>query len=369
MIRVSDAFAADLIAQAAALRGKACSLTLATPRFETPDAKTLSKENLVDLKLSDHGIADAPLPAYRTMPQFIAAKSTLEKAILATIATADVVQLGAGGHPMALGQFAWPLIDPTKHKRIFVFAGDPLPGREKAITSGRNPAKILAKRMAVRTFAAFCRQAAREADAVFAHDPAVQKRFAKDWNDRCETFVASPIGDDALATPKLIAARLKRLANPKSELNIIAIAGRGATAGVDHVTRAVEKIKRFGIAANLVLSDAADAAAFDSADLFVAAPLVPTENASIYFAAARGLPILSYRAGAADALAEAAGAAACVERGEADRLSARLLDLARDRQTLSAMAAAARGWAATVTRDSVHRQRAAIAAALVSQKS
>jgi hypothetical protein len=260
-------------------------------------------------------------------------------------------------------------MDPAKHKRIFVFAGDPLPGREKAITSGRNPAKILAKRMAVRTFAAFCRKAVREAEAVFAHDPAVGKRFAKDWNDRCETFVASPIGDHQLAAPKPVTARQKRLADPKAELMIIAMAGRGATAGVDHVTRAVEKIKRFGIPASLTLSDGCDAAAFDAADLFVAAPLVPAENPAIYFAAARGLPIVSYRSGSVDASAESAGAAACVERGETDRLSALLLDLARDRPKLSAMAAAARGWAATVTRDSVHRQRAAIAAALMARKS
>ena len=366
MLRVTESFADDQIAQAAALKRAGFNLTLVTPHHAEPDAKSLARERFVDFRPADYGITYIPLPAYTTMPQFIAVQAQLKAAIVEATTDAAVVQMGAGGHPMSLGQFAWPLIDPARSKRVFVFAGDPVPAREKAITSGRNPAKVLAKRMAVRTFISFCRRAVKEADVVFGHDPAVEKRFAREWNGRCHTFVASPIGEDDLASPKTVAARAARLVKPKGSLRIVAVNAKAAVAGIDHLKQAIEKVKRFGVEATLTLSDpAALLVELDDADLFVATPLVPTENSAIFLAAARGLPIVSYRAGQADARAEAAGAAVVMERGDGDRLSTALLELVRDRPTLSAMAGAARAWAATVTREAMHHERAAVVRMLI----
>ncbi|MGC4031245.1 MAG: hypothetical protein QM754_05795 [Tepidisphaeraceae bacterium] len=163
-MRLTEAFRDDLLAEASALRTAGFEVTLATPRHDSPDDKTLARERFVDVKLADFRITDAPLPAYHTMRQFLSAKSKLTDAIQAATTNAGVVQMGAGGHPMALGQFAWPLVDPKKSKRIFVFAGDPLPGRERGVRSGHNPAKQLAKMLALRQFAAFCRSAVTEAE-------------------------------------------------------------------------------------------------------------------------------------------------------------------------------------------------------------
>lgn len=384
VVRMTEAFRDDLLAEAAALRQAGFDLTLATPRHASPDAKALASERFVDVKLAQHGVADAPLPAYRTMPQFVAARAALEKTIVQITRDAAVVQLGAGGHPTALGQFAWPLIDALTSKRVFVFAGDPLPGRRRAIVSGRNPAKRLAKGLAVRSFDTFCRQAVRESDLVFAHDPAVAKRFNRDWNDRCHTFARPPIGDADLAGPAVLARRQKRLGDATRPLRLVTLGPPTATAGVDHLLQAVAKVRRLGVTAVLALApgsappglaalrtelglegavtqdDGGVAASLDAGDLFVSAPLVPGENPAIFSAAARGLPIVSYWSGAADHEAADAGGLIGVDRGETDRLSSLLLELSRDRPKLAAMAESARGWAEGVTRDGVHRSRAAL---------
>ncbi|HEX8323975.1 MAG TPA: glycosyltransferase [Tepidisphaeraceae bacterium] len=383
VVRVTDAFRHDLLAQATALRQAGFELTLATPRHDAPDAKALSREQFVDVRLADHGITDAPLPAYRTMPQFVAARSALEKAIVGAAKQADVAQMGAGGHPTALGQVAWPLVDPKRSKRIFVFAGDPLPGRRRAIVSGRNPAKRLAKGLAVRAFEAFCRQAVREADLVFAHDPAVQKRFARDWSGRCHTFGLPPMGDADLAGPRPVAQRQKRLAEAKRALRLIAVGDAVVTGGMDHLLQALAKARRLGATWTLAVAgptparavrqladsldlghvvtwDAEWSAEADAADAFIAAPLVPGENPTIYLAAGRGLPIITYQSGPADAALTNVGGAVGVERGDKDLLAQALLDLGRDRDRLATLAAAARDWAAGVTRDGVHRARAGL---------
>ena len=355
-VRMTASFHADLLAQATAMRDAGFSLVLATPRHPSPDEKTLAREQFVDVRLADSGVTDAPLPAYRTMPQFVAARGALERSIRQATADADVVQLGAGGHPMALGQFAWPLIDPAQQKRVFVFAGDPVPNRRKAITSGRNPAKRLAKGLAVRTFDTFCRQAVGDADLVFAHDPAVAKRYGRAWNDRCHTFVASPIGDgDLLQT--------KRAETAGDVLRIVTDSARTAIAGLDHVERAVAKAQRLGAKVTLKASPLSTAL-LDTADLFMAAPLVPGEIPTIFLAAARGLPMLVYGGAAAAELAEHRGIVS-VERGNVDQLADALISATRDRASLAKVGRAALAWAAANSRDAVHRRRAALVRTLV----
>lgn len=356
-VRVTASFHEDLVAQSAALGDRGFSLVLATPRHPAPDEKTLTREQFVDVRLADIGVADAPLPPYRTMPQFVAARAELETAIRGAIADAAVVQLGAGGHPMALGQFAWPLVDAARQTRIFVFAGDPMPNRRKAITSGRNPAKRLAKGLAVRSFDAFCRQAVGEADLTFAHDPAVARRYSRAWNDRCHTFPTSTIGDDEVDATRRSESR-------SGPLRVFAEASKSATAGVDHVERAVAKAQRLGGEIVLTVGPLSPSAV-DAADLIMAAPLVPGEIPSIFLAAARGLPMLVYGSGVLDADLAAHDAAVRVERGNVDRLADALLSATRDRASLARIGRAASVWAAANSRDAVHRRRAALVRTLV----
>ena len=385
VVRMSERFHDDLAAQAAALHAEGFAVTLATPRHAAPDAKALSRDRFVDVRPDAFGVEDVPLAPYTNMPQFMAAGVALKDVILEHADDAAVVQMGAGGHPTALGQFAWPLIDPKKHRRLFVFAGDPVPAREKHITSGRNPAKRLAKRLAVRRFETFCRQAVREADLVFAHAPAVARRFGQAWQDHCHAFSVAPLHDRDLADGAALAARDRRTADASKPLRVVAVGSDVPTAGLDHLLRAVAKAARLGAKLELRLyarKDASsatqrlldtadgratwhagrlDAAAFDTADLFAAAPLVPGENSAVFAAAARGLPIVSYQDGpATDAVAAAKGGV-CVARGDTDGFAQALLDLARDRGRLPATSVAARDWAAGQTREAVHRRRATLA--------
>jgi glycosyltransferase involved in cell wall biosynthesis len=103
--------------------------------------------------------------------------------------------------------------------------------------------------------------------------------------------------------------------------------------------------------------------AFDEADVYVASSLIPQNDPTIYLAAARGLPIVTYQSGspAADAQLESAGCAVVVPRGENDLLSQALLDLARDRTKLVRMSKQAIEFATANTIDRVHEQRAELA--------
>ncbi|MGC4031244.1 MAG: hypothetical protein QM754_05790 [Tepidisphaeraceae bacterium] len=178
--------------------------------------------------------------------------------------------------------------------------------------------------------------------------------------------------------------RTRRTLDGQHAVRVVAVPSVGVTGGLDHVIRAVAKARRLGIKVllhfapgtavpnltalrtELGLTDGVDTSAqsltdtFDEADLFVAAPLTPAENPSIFMAAARGLPILTYAASPTDAALAQAGGATTIERGDANALSAALIDLCRDREKLAATAESSRGWAAAVTRDAVHRARAAL---------
>lgn len=365
----------DLSAQTAALSAEGFSVTLATRFFPSIDARTLASETFIDVAEKGRSFDYVPLPAYRTMRKFLSVRGTLLDKISVAAASADVVQLGAGGHPLAMGQIAW---DCAKgHRRVFVFAGDPFPALQAAINSGHNPAKRIGKKLNVRRFEEFCRRAIAEADIVFSHSPAVAERFKGQWGAQCHTFAPLPMRDAQLST----APRASSVGRP---LRLLAVGDSLATAGLDHLIAAVAQARRLSADVELallgnvaesealttllrqhdvepvvrLLGNPPAAAAMDAADLLLTGGLIPRPIDTIFSAAARGLPMVGYTGQSPGDALSAAGGAVVVPRGEQRLLSQAILDLSRDRGRIVQLSAAARAWAGAATLDAVHRRRA-----------
>lgn len=395
MLRFTRAHLRDLLPQAAALREAGFDFVLATPLFETIDARTLAHHEIVTLPKHQRPFSYVPLPGYRTMPQFLSARNALLDQIRIAASDADIVQLGAGGHPMALGQVAWPVISKLRKKRVFVFGSDPFPALAKAVTSGRNPAKRLAKQLGVRQFEKFCANAIKEADLVFTHTTAIADRFRKAWADHCHVFDQPPLTREQISRD--LGARAARLSDNSKPVRLVSVGETSLTKGVDHLLRSLGKARRLSAKLELDLigdlTQSADlmdvlraeklenavrlrgridlTAAFDEADAFVASSLIPQNDPIIYTAAARGLPIVTYQSGspAADAQLTSAGCAVVVERGDSLRLAQALLDLARDRTKLIEMSRQATEFAYASTIDAVHERRAELALKCVKESS
>ena len=376
----------DLSAQTAALAGEGFAVTLATPFFDSIDSRTLARETFIDVPKRDRAFDYLPLPAFRTMRKFLAVRGTLLDRVAKT--PADVVQLGAGGHPIPLGQAAWEAA--SGRKRVFVFANDPFPAMQAAITSGHNPAKRIGKKMALQRFEEFCRSDLKSADLIIAHSPAVVERFKNDWNNRCYVFDPAPLRDAQLSTPE-------RATSAGRPLRLIAVGDSLATAGLDHLIGAVAQARRLSANVELALlgnvseSEAltsllrseslepvirllgnpttpeATAKCFDEADILLAGGLIPRPFDTIFLAAARGLPMVGYAGQSPGDALSAAGGAVTVPRGEQRLLAAAVLDLSRDRDRIVKLSSAARAWASESTLDAVHRKRAALVKGLLSR--
>ncbi|HEY0008697.1 MAG TPA: glycosyltransferase [Tepidisphaeraceae bacterium] len=390
MLRLSTTWLADLSAQAAALREVGFTLHVATPQHETIDAAALAAQRIIDVPLADQCFQYHPLPGYRTTPQFLAARASLRNTIAAAAAKADVVQMGPGGHPFAMGQTAWPIVRRAGKKRIFVFAEDPFPALARYAATGRNPAKRIAKTLAVRRLEQFCGRAIREADLTFSHNISIAERFAAACNDRCHTFAPSGLRDADLADETTRCARFGRLIDEPAPLRLFCNGGAQLTRGVDHLLRALAKARRLGAKIDLDLygelttsadlmnvvrsekiesvvrlhgrlSEASVASAMDHADLLAAAALVPGVEQSFNLAMARGLGVATYQSGENDRHLQNSGGALVLPRGETNVLAQTLLDLSRDRKRVIALSEAAAAHAAGVTLDAIHRQRAKLA--------
>ena len=367
-------FVAAIGAQAAALQQAGFEVTLAVPlrtRGRAPG-------DHVELRPDDLGITVVPLPAYRTMPQYLAMRRGLRRTVAAAAQKADVVQAGVGGYPLAMAEAVWDKLGASAAKRLLLFGEDPFPARAKHAANGRNPAKRYGKSLALQRLGRFCQSAIGEAAATIAHSPAVADRFAAEWGTNCHVLPPGLIRDADLTTAKP--------KPPARTLRIACVGREQAVAGVDHVLEAVARAKRLSAAIELdlvgdvtgseslmnlirdlglepvvrlhgYLSDDRLPAVLDACDVFVSPTLVPTIDRLIYRAAARGLPIVSYGSGAADV----GRAGVLVPHGDATLLGEALLALSRDRERVRQMSSAALAWARESTLEAVHRRRAEIA--------
>lgn len=383
VIRWPAKWVQHLAAQADALSDAGFGVTVATPLLSGADPKP----DYADCVLANQRYTFAPVDGYRTMAQYMTRRNAVRRWIDSLAREADIVQLGVGGHPVALGQVAWPVVSKTPAKRLLVFSSDPIPGKVRHAASGRNPAKRLAKNVSAQRLERFCAGAIRDADLVFAHDDAVARRFAADWSDRCHTFFASPLRETELGAVRTCSA-----SNP---VRIVCVGTALATRGVDHLLRAVGKARRLSARVeldlvgdliesaelmNLVreeklesvlrlhgrLSDAQIRAVLDAADLYVSPSLIPAFDPIIYLACGRGLPIVTYESDAAtDQRLREAGAGLVIPRGEAALLAQAILDLATGRARLGAMSERAMAWARATSLDAIHRERARLARSVV----
>ncbi len=389
-IRWSSDWMNDLSAEVEALTSTGFEVTVATPMLPAPDSNALSRSTLVEIPLKKQAFTYAPLPGYRTMSQYLTHQLSLKKAIRKLLVDADVVQYGPGGHPISLGQIAWPIIRKSVAKKIFVFSDDPIPAWQKYAASGRNPAKRLAKKVAMQQLEKFCNKAVRESDLVFAHHPEVEKRFAKSWSKHCHSFHPMKLRDQQIGKSRTSSDKNK-------PLRIVSMGSAGFTRGVDHLFKALAKARRLNAKIELDLAGDVIGSAelmnilrdqsleshvrlhgrlpegklielFDDCDLLAACELIPAFDPIIFLGLARGMPILTYQSGSLDESIIGRDAGMVVPRGETLHLAQALLDLAANRSRVVTMSKQAIAWARESTLDTIHRTRAGLAMDCVRKK-
>ena len=398
--RVGDMWLEDLRAQARAVADAGGRLIVATPCVSAEQlaggGATSGSFNTVEITPDDHGFEYVPLPHYVSMRGFLKVRAALKKKLAGAIATADVVQMGYGGHPVPLGKVAWPIAGRLGKRRIWVFDGaDPFPRLRLEAQGAKNPLKRLAKTVYMNRFERFCRKAVAGADLVFAHNAAVVKRFEGAWGEHCHQFDRSFVTDETLLTDREWAERKARMLDKSRPLRL-AVAGRQIVIkATDHVIRAVAKLRRLSVPVELdVLGDGADLDVFKQAaaeanvaehvrfrgtvpygkplfdvwadaDAIVITNLTAEISRNVLLGAARGLAIVTYRNPGTDAMLADADAALLVPRGEVDALAEAILTLHRDRGRMVELAANGLRLAESKTLDATHRKRAELAASLV----
>lgn len=393
---VGDMWLEDLRAQADAIRDAGMELTVATPMVEQLDLKASGSFNAVEIRPEDHGFRYEPLPFYISMKQFLRTRAALTARIAEVIASADIVQMGYGGHPVALGELAWPIARKHQKKTIWVFDGaDPFPRLELHARQQKNFIKRLAQQWLVKRFAKMCRDAVMHADLVFAHNAAVVERFKDVWEPRrCHAFDRSFVTDATLISDAELTQRRQRLLDPTSPLRLVVAGRQIKIKATDHVLRAMREAIDRGAKLELnVMGDGDDLPAFkqlaaslqldphvrfsgtvpygkplfdawSDAHVMVITNLTAEISRNVLLAMARGLPLIMYANPGTDELIRKSGAGLLVPNGDVDKLTDALLDAASNRGVLSEMAAKGLAFARDNTLNSTHRRRAQLAASL-----
>jgi glycosyltransferase involved in cell wall biosynthesis len=313
------------------------------------------------------------------------------------IREADIVHAGYGGHPVALGQVAWPIAEKYGKKRIWVIDGaDPFPRLQLHASQEHNPIKRWMKQIAVRRFEHFFRDAVRDADLVFAHNAAVVERFKDVWNERCHQFDRSFVTDAILLSPDELREREQRLLDRTTPLRLVAAGRQIKIKATDHVLRAMKQARDTGAQLELnIMGDGDDLPAFKalSAELglddvvrfsgtvpygkplfdawaashvMVITNLTAEISRNVLLAMARGLPLIMYGNPGTDELIRSSGAGMLVPTANMDALASAFAEAARDREKLAGMCSKGLSVAASNTLDATHRRRAELAASLES---
>jgi glycosyltransferase involved in cell wall biosynthesis len=393
--RVGDMWLQDLRAQNRAI-GAHGRMIVATPLVDHLDSGLSGSFNLVEIDPADEGFDYFPLPFFISMKQYIAVRRELKTRLAETITKADVVQLGYGGHPVAVGQVAWPIAGRLGKKRIWVFDGaDPFPRMQLHADSEKNPVKRWAKRVSVRRFENFCRTAIRDADLVFTHNAAVAQRFKPEWNGRCHAFDRSFVTRDILLMDSELKSRQTSLLDSGKPLRLIAAGRQIAIKGTDQVLKAMARAIKAGAKLELdVIGDGEDLESFKTlagdlglgdvvrfrgklpygqvlfdawsdSQVMVITNLTAEISRNVLLAMARGLPLIMYRNPGTDDLIEKNNAGVLVPTGDVDALASSLEQAWRDRAKLADLAARGLDVAQRQTLDATHDQRASLAANLI----
>ena len=392
-VRVAGGWLGELKAHARAAAEAGGRLIVAAPLIDAE-----ASGEWVEVSPDEAGFEFVALPAYRTPAQFAKVRGDLKRRLTKAISQADVVQMGYGGHPVPLGRVAWPIAGRLGKKRVWSFGeSDPFGRLNLEAANAAGPITRLVKRRRVARLEAFCRRAVREADLVFAHTPAVAERFKDVWGPHCHLFERSLLADADVLTDADWSRRRAMLRETGRPLRLVTAGRQVATAGTDHVLRAVAKCRRLSVPLELdVLGAGTDLEVFKQVaaeenitdavrfrgtvpadltfdvwadrDALVSATLTAEADRNLLPAAARGLAIVAYRTGGADKVLANSGAAVLVPRGEVDALADAFLRLHQNRYRLEELGANGLGLARSRTLDATHRRRAALAAGLMGQK-
>ncbi|MEO6434899.1 MAG: glycosyltransferase family 4 protein, partial [Tepidisphaeraceae bacterium] len=337
------------------------------------------------------------IPFYISLRQFMKVKGELIGRLAQVIKTADIIHCGYGGHPVALGEMAWPLAGKSGKKRIWIFDGaDPFPRLELHASQEKNFIKRLAKKYTVRRFARFCREAIHDADLVFAHNAAVAERFKDVWSKRCHQFDRSFVTDAILISDAELHERQQRLLDATQPLRLVVAGRQIAIKATDHVLRSIKLARDRGAAIELtVMGDGEDLRKFQSlatelalgqavrfsgtvpygkplfdawadAHVMVITNLTAEISRNVLLAMARGLPLITYNNPGTDDLIRRNDAGMLVPTGNIEALAKSFETAASNRADLARMGANGLAVARQNTLDATHRRRAELAAQLLS---
>jgi glycosyltransferase involved in cell wall biosynthesis len=392
--RVGDLFFQDLLAQARAIREVGGQLIVATPLVPKLDAMSGGSFNTVEVDPTEAGFTYVPLPRYQSLKQYRSVRSELNAKLADAIKTADVVQMDYGGHPHMLGQIAWPIAQELGKKKIWLFDGaDPFPRLELEAAKEKRLLKRIAKKLATRRKIAFCRDAIRTADLVFAHNAAVVERFKDVWDGRCHAFDRSFVTDEILVSD--LKSQISNLQDTNRPLRLVCAGRQVRIKGTDQVIRAVAKLREMKVPVelnvmgggedlqdfiklsdDLVLEDIIHFTGtvpygkplFDEwakADIMLVTNLTAEISRNVLLSLARGLPLVTYENPGTDALLRDHNAAVIVPKGSVEGLANAIATLSRDRSKLVELAENGLKLARTKTLDATHRRRAELAAELI----
>lgn len=395
---VGDMWLEDLRAQARAITDAGMKLTVATPLLDKLDSTASGSFNSIEITPQEHGFDYAPLPFYITFKEYLKTKLSVISAMAQAIRSADLVQVGYGGHPVALGELAWPIAKKLGKKRIWVFDGaDPFPRLQLHAEEETNPLKRAAKKLSVRRFQKFCADAIKSADLVFAHNAAVVERFEAVWNDRCHQFDRSFVTDATLLTDAELASAQQRLEDEGKPLRLVVAGRQIMIKATDHVLRAMKQVRDRGanleldvmgdgddlpkfksLADQLALNDVVRFAgtvpygrplfdAWANAHVMVITNLTAEISRNVLLAMARGLPLIMYANPGTDDLIRTSGAGILVSKGDIDALATAFAHAAAHRHDLATMASRGVETAKTNTLDATHRRRAQLARKLINR--
>lgn len=395
-VQMGDMWLEDLRAQAKAVADVGGQLIVAVPIADMSDAASSGSFNLVDVRPEDHGFTYVPLVRYLTMTEYLLRRRVLRAQLRDALRDADVVQMGYGGHPVALGQVAFPIATALGKKRIWNFDGaDPFPRLERLAEEMHNPAKRLVRRWMNRRFADFCRKVIRSADMTWSHNAAVPARFADVWNGKCHQFNRSFVTDAIILNNDEIRAKEARLLDCSRPLRLVVAGRQIRMKGTDQVIRAMAQARQRGASLALdILGDGDDLPSFIAlakelnlephvrfrgtvpygdalfnawaeADVMVVTNLTAEISRNVLLAAARGLPLITYANPGTDAMLKDADAGWIVPTGDVDALAEAFAAADANRPRLVELLHHARALANTITLDATHRRRAELAATLV----
>lgn len=391
---VGDLFLQDLRAQARAIQDTGGKLVVATPLVKQLDAMSGGSFNTVQIDPAEHDFTYVPLPRYQSLKQYRNVRAELYTKLAAAIKNADVVQMDYGGHPHMLGQIAWPIAEELGKKKIWLFDGaDPFPRLELEASKEKRLLKRIAKKLATRRKIAFCRDAIRNADLVFAHNAAVVERFKDVWGERCHAFDRSFVTDEILISD--LKPQIERLRDTSRPLRLVCAGRQVRIKGTDQVIRAISKLREMKVPVelnvmgggedlqefiklsdDLVLEDIIHFTGtvpygqplFDEwakADIMLVTNLTAEISRNVLLSLARGLPLVTYENPGTDALLRDNNASVIVPKGNVEALANAIATLSRDRSKLVELAENGLKLARVKTLDATHRKRAELAAQLM----